>query len=1173
MASTDINSQLDHDQVPESRPDGPALRPSAEKRPLTSLAVDRLPDEIIEQILQVADPDSFASLILVNSKWRRVSQQVHLYAHHLQKCASYAASHSASPRDDNDDSDNGSEQDHEQKLHDLRKAFAREVKRNLFEAYLRPSETTIKLISNSISSSSCPGGESMQFSPSPRGHHLLAYNSSRIYVIDVRNDTVDVTRELKILRRPVSTCIKDDGSRLAVLSSEMQVDLYDLNESPPRRTQSMVLDHAPRTIAMSPCGSVLAAAYDGGIEVSSLNPGALPTDRRSVKCDAVDTLAFSFDGTQLLGTTIQSSSPNTVVLTAPYYDPANIVDNNMIALWTTSILFPNTSRDCSHAVLLQDTSQEEAAWTFTYDRSFETFRAVRIDDLRNGTTYFTGPIPSPRDQVKLLPSTSPSATYHGDLVAAAFKGKDVWVYGVPEDLDAVAECASSASCDNNGLAALGGRRSNGEAPSRTPSSRARESGARPQWQLLCDKLRNTFVWGTQVAEVEGVDCAKWVCGFGGSSSRERLVIAARGVTPPGPITEPGDIDFIDGGRITLLDFDYGIEDGVKREITIEVGTNEPEVLEEEQRDMATEVAIVRRRTVAQRTGNRGALLRAATTAGTRAATPPVPDIPPPSNHHRATVNDDDDDDPLVPRRIGLPPRPTGRPSTSEGVPEESESASLIEAQEAVDAPYSHDNPRSTTTLRRAATAAAVNRRRNPPPPVAGQVTYSRADGRREHPHESDADNWVPPPPPYQKEDPGDVPAFLRHAAVRPENDGPATSLPIARHQTAAPTMGPSVAPTHVLSTHRRIASDGTSVSRLQSEELARPTTSASIQISNHTSSHVPLNDDDIYDVSPPDSPRLTAQPSSSNAQATEPRMQPPNLALRIPSPMFGAPVDPSNHAQGRPGSGEPIPGGQVATATTWAPGSGELTHSASWHGHAHTAPPIGASADEMIAATFPPLPNGPDPRSSLGSRGSAGHSSVPRVRLGSRGENVPHGDLSPLPQHIPLPHTPLQPASNPPAEDQPLIISTPDGVSGVFDPPGTHDLGPPRSETPILAPIPRHPHTDPDGRNTAERLDPSYVPPSTRTPRSLMPSWLSAPSTTPNGQRSNGSLNRKASRAERSAAKNMQDAKRRGWKGTRKGRKKHVDHEVASAAAWTDVSAVSRTQATDSKKHRKCVVM
>ncbi|SPO00872.1 uncharacterized protein DNG_03620 [Cephalotrichum gorgonifer] len=702
-------------------------------------AFDRLPDEIIQQVLLLTDPDSFASLILINSKWRRISQQGYLYAHHLGKCPSYAASHVAVPLSSVTD----------KHLPRLRSTFAGEVKRNLFEAYLRPSETRITLVSTAISSSSCPGGEGLQFTSSPNGHQILAYNSSRIYVIDVCEPDVRVKREFKILRRPVSVCIQDDASLLAVLSSDMQIDVFNLKHSPPKRLQSIVLDNRPRTMALSPCGSVLAAAYEGGIEVTSLNPDSL-TAKRAVKCEPVDSLTFSPDGTQLLGTTTHSQLPNTVILTAPYYDPGtHMSQDNVSALWTTSILFPNISRDCSHAILLQDSDGEEASWTFTYDRSFETFRAVRIDDLRNGTTYFTGPTPT--SQSRLLPCTLPSSTYDGDLVSAGFQGKEVWLYGIPEDLSAVPD--QPLAPYDGGLATSGsGRRAGGHSPRFTPRTQGTDQVRAPKWQALCDTMRNTFVSGKQVAQLEGVSCVKWVAGFGGSTLKERLVIAARGVNPNASMAEEDDIDFIDGGRITLLDFDYGMVDGKRTDITIEVGTTEPEPLEEEQRDMATEVALVRRRTVAQRRGNnRTTLDRGATIAV-------HPPLPLPTATQRSN-NDDDDDDPLQPRRVGVAPRVVPRFS----VPDEGDEA---EEQEALDAPYTQATPRSVTTLRRAATAAAMSRRLRPT--LAAGVEYRRADGRTEHPHESDADNWVPPPPPYQADAASvDLPAFLRHPAITP----------------------------------------------------------------------------------------------------------------------------------------------------------------------------------------------------------------------------------------------------------------------------------------------------------------------------------------------------------------------------------------------------------------------
>ncbi|KAM6537049.1 hypothetical protein FALCPG4_003007 [Fusarium falciforme] len=1175
--------------------DADVRRSSIEKMPLPPPPpFDSLPDEIIEQILRLADPSSFASLVLLNRKWRAVSQRAHLYLLQLSRCPSYSASHSTFPSSDDDN------------LPQLRRLFAQEVKRNLFQAFLRPNVTTVKLISTSISSSSCPGGEGMQYSASPKGHHILAYNSGRIYVLDVRGSSLEIKRELKILRRPVSACINDAGTLLAVLSTEMQVDLYDMEKTPPRRTQSMILDNTPRAIALSPCGSVVAAAYEGGIEVSSLRADALVTDRRAVKCDAVDALTFSYDGTQILGTTIHSSPPSTVIITAPYYDPGpHMSEDNLSPLWTTSILFPNTSRDCSHAVLLQDGNEEEASWTFTYDRSFETFRAVRIDDLRNGTTYFTGPVPSTSSQAKLLPSTLPSATYRGELVSAGFQGKDVWIYGVPEDLDAVPDSASSSN-DGSSPSNLG-RQNSGN--SRRPSTRAQETegGRVPQWQLLCDKLRNTFVSGAKVAELPEVKMVKWVSGFGSSSLQERLVVTARGVGAPRLVTEEEDMDFVDGGRVTLIDFDYGIRDGTKNEITIEVGTDHPEVLEEEQRDLATEVAIVRRRTVAQRRGGRGGgsnLLRAATSAARTHAVPPLP------RPERTNSRDSqDDDDPLIPRRIGQHPsqNPTIRTTEPDNDDDDGDGLSIDE-MEALDAPYAHASPRSQTTLRRAATAAAVDRTLHPRTADGRPIEYRRADGRREHPHESDADNWVPPPPPYQKEDPGDLPAFLRGPSVAPlpapippippmpnlhaagmhpfgQNNGGVGSLDSKdghQHPAASPQRPP----------FQRTASDSTTMSRPRVDSTSRPRSSPSAQQEM---------EDELYDATPPGSPRQPAR--QAETATSEPDSRIPSVSSIAPSLDFRAVTAPADPAVAVPTPSQPqapVPRVSVdaspATEHTAQPGQGtasrvrRLSNAQTWPGG--PGPEAGRPADQVDGFPFPgsrpqpmedslsalpPLPSSSQ-LASLNHRVSQGN---PR-RL-SGGYHVARRPVGSLDGDYLSHSLPSALATGPssltqPEFDQPLIISTPRGVTGAFDPPTRQTSGR-RSETPLLAPVPRHPRPVPGSsqRPTVERLETIYSIASSQggnhVPTALpahqpAPAWLNAPPVPVT--RTSPTVNRRPSRAERSAAKNIKDAKKRGWTGKGKKKKKKAA-DAASSAGWTDISTGSVDK--DKEKDKKCVVM
>ncbi|KAI1813250.1 hypothetical protein GGS20DRAFT_554141 [Poronia punctata] len=1191
-----------------SRPSSPvSLPPSSspdEKSRLSAgrnspPAFENLPDEIIQHILQLTDPDSFASLVLLNSKWRRVSQQAHLYAYHLSRCQSYAASHPSVPASWRDDKN----------LPKLRRLFAREVKRNLFEAYLRPNKTLVKLISNSISSSSAPGGEGMQFSASPRGHHFLAYNSSRIYVLDVRGAQLAVTRELKILRRPVSTCIVDNGSLLAVLSTDMQVDLYDLTQTPPRRKQSLILDNTPRTIALSPCGNILAAAYEGGIEVSAVNPGAHPTERRAVKCDGVDALAFSLDGTQLMGTTTASSTPSTVILTAPYYDPGNQLNDDISALWTTSILFPNTSRDCSHAVLLQESSAMEATWAFTYDKSFETFRAVRIDDLRNGMTYFTGPVPSHASPVPMVPCTLPAASYQGELVSAGFEGKDIWLYGIPEDLEAAPETHHPAEAST--VPALH-RRSSGLSV-RSPSRVREANGDRvPQWQILCDKLRNTFVSGRKIAELSGVSNVKWVSGFGETCLQERMIIAAKGIVPHRAITEEEGIDFVDGGRITILDFDYGVTNGQDVEITIEVGTVEPEVLEEEYRDIDTEVAIVRRRTVAQRRGYQSGAVRATTTINRQA-----------ESLLRTTTSEQDLEDPLIPRRMV-----TGHDTPQTSVSDPLDDVSLDEAQEALDAPYTHASPRSGTTLRRAATAAAVSRRRNPPQPTAGPVEYRRADGRTQHPHESDADNWVPPPPPYSKEDPVvDLPSFLRNASIAgvrgaaqggtPPSDIPPmpplpSFIPASRTHSAGNMLPihsrPQLPRIHTAprSEQPRSVSDSR-VTEPQlrsngSQDAASPATIGPGTFAQTDELYQGPPNDNIYDASPIGS----SSPASYTPSRTQPAAavtpqgwlpvgetrsftaeQTPTSPRSLDSldGIGSGPVGPCDVAfdlqssesglsfQNRRSLSEVVDDvpvvGRLLNASTW-PRTPQAPSTSTLSGYPRSAPAAKVNHEELLAAALPPALESRPEQQTLAIHNRPSEPGVPRPlstsmhysQAGPRDRRDYNQRFNTLP-----------PLRRPSPPEQPLIISTPTGVAGAFD--AIHagsSSSVPVVPGPVLhAPVPRHPRPipgNPLNRPTAERLE-TLTSPHTRGESRTDPTRPGASATLSSQLflRPRTSVHRRASRARRGALKNLQDARERGWTGRKK---KANDQEVDHAAGWTDVMS---DVAPVHPKAKKCAVM
>ncbi|RKF56594.1 putative f-box domain-containing protein [Erysiphe neolycopersici] len=663
-------------------------------------AFKRLPDEIIVQILLQSDPDGFASLVLVNRRWRQVSSRPYLYSHQLSRCPSYSSAHQFLPIPKEDD------------LQRLRSLFAREIKRNLFEAYLRPNETIINIVTNTNSTFSTLDRDFFQYSLSPHGNYILAYSSTQIHVLDATNQEITVTRGFKILQRPTSTTITDDGFTLAVFSTDLQVDIYDLSEKEPIYTRAIILDHTPRTIALSPDGSVLAAAYDAGIEVSSLKPSNNSTDRRSVKCYTVDSLNFSCDGTQILGTTTHAQNPSTVVLTAPFFDTgATLQEDSVSALWTTSILFPNGSRDCSHAVLLPNSEEEEEAnWAFTYDRVFETFRAVRIDDLRNGTTYFTGPVSDSSIGSKLLPSSLPAANKSGDLVASAFDGS-IWLYGIPKNLEANSNSKENiqSSTESGTQPNIGHSAPNNSASYLNLTNRQNEEVSKiPQWQHLGDRARNAFVEGRKISFFQNVSDLTWV--KSPNLSGDRLVAVASRASSFFLADEDKNTKPVDTGQIMILDFDHVPSNGKRRFITINVDIDNSVILDRENYGLETEVTRIRMRNLAQQ--------------GSRS--------------HVVQRESEDTSNSFL-----------GGTQNDQNVNHQTDSISMEE--EVFDTPYSHTSPRSGSTLRRAATAAAINRRLNSQMTSNIQtIEYRRADGQEDYPHGSDADDWIPPPPPYSR---------------------------------------------------------------------------------------------------------------------------------------------------------------------------------------------------------------------------------------------------------------------------------------------------------------------------------------------------------------------------------------------------------------------------------------
>ncbi|EHA24207.1 hypothetical protein ASPNIDRAFT_56163 [Aspergillus niger ATCC 1015] len=700
-----------HQELPKS------TRPRLEKQALSPFA--RLPRTVIEHILYVADANTFASLTLLNRKWRRISDSTILYAHHLFQCPSFALTQKATEQPA-----------HSSDLILLKRQFGAQVRRNAFDAFLRPRRTLIKLTSTSMSSSTAfPQGEAFRFSFSPNAQLILCISSSRIVVLDVTADLAVVKHELKTWRRPLNAAIVDDGSILAVVSSTHRVNIYRLTDDEAKHIQDLTLNDVPRTLTLSPTGGVLAIAYDDRIEVYAIGEGALATERRAVRCSGVDSVSFSSDGVMLLGTSADRGNGGLVTITVPFYTESETEyspRDAQIRMWTTQILFPDVTTGLSHACLLPLHAEGEGNWLLGFDEQINTFRAFGVHNTNSGTAYFVTPM-SEDGSRETSPIMLPTVDDLGELAAIGFESSGLWVYGVPDRLD-IAPVAPNARTYAEVDAEQG--------PSIEEAAAARDSLSRLQQTITKPKV---LINGHKMSVMPGMTAACWVRHPSCVAGRRRLVAVAPGGVSPPTIGEE-DVP-VDGGRVLLLDFERSATNGDSTEVNIEVGDAEPKILSEPNSTIDTEVELERRRTRLHRGNTTSPRAR----AFARESYPSANSV------------------------VHAPRQNVRRNSSFFS------GSSTSDIQHIPESPYDNTQPRSRDTLRRAATAAASGRGRYNPRyqdearPVQGQRPASQAF---QVPHESDADNWVPPPPPYSRVPDAPLPDYLRRTLL-PSHTEPA----------------------------------------------------------------------------------------------------------------------------------------------------------------------------------------------------------------------------------------------------------------------------------------------------------------------------------------------------------------------------------------------------------------
>ncbi|KAJ5669375.1 hypothetical protein N7462_010445 [Penicillium macrosclerotiorum] len=698
-------------------------------------AFNRLPANVIEHILYSVDANAFASLALLNCKWRRISESPALYAYHLSRCPSFTWTRGANPAPSEADS-----------LPDLKRQFLEEIRRNAFDVFMRPRRTLVRLMSSSMSSSTAfPQGEVFRFAFSANGRMVLCISSSRIVVLDVTMEPVSVKYELQTRRRPLGATIQDDGALLAVLSSTHKVNIYRLSEEEITRIQTISLNDAPRDLTFSPTGSVLALSFDDCIEVHAVGEEVLATERRAARCPRVDALSFTSDGTMLLGSPVDFGQEGIVSITAPFYTEIGIdvsPQELQMRMWTTQILFPEIATGFTHACLINGHEDADDSWILAYDSQLGAFRTIKIDNIDAGGVYFASPF-VPDELRETPPIMQPSTDNAGELLALGFQDSQVWVYGVPARLD-VETSNQVPGSENRGTSLCGDHHSEGRTGPRDN---------RAQLEKIVQQPEKVLIRGRPVTDMHGITAARWVRLPQSVKPRRRLVAAAPGGVRPQALGEE-DIP-VDGGRLLILDFERTATIGEEIEIDLEVGETAPKILAEPDSSLDTEVELERRRTRLHRNDTDPTTLAAS-------AHRPSTRIP-----YRGSPRSTSQTALPIIRRNSLiaPASPNG-----------------LNRGEVPDIPYDNTQPRSQDTLNRAATAAASTRGRYDP-------RYRNTPSRRQIPHESDADNWVPPPPPYTREADQPLPVHLQQSLLsRPsanaQNSNNGSAQPVQRAQTA-----------------------------------------------------------------------------------------------------------------------------------------------------------------------------------------------------------------------------------------------------------------------------------------------------------------------------------------------------------------------------------------------------
>jgi hypothetical protein len=528
----------------------------------------------------------------------------------------------------------------------------------------RPRINIIKLVSNTATSSAgFPQGEAFGFSVSAGGRRIAAYNSARLYILQTVPLPVGISQDFALKRRPLAVEILDDGTFLAILTDQHTVNVWDLSQHSLKRSRTIKLDFPTYCIALAPTGGLLAVAYEGGVEIFSLDPNALPSDRRAVRSQKMDRLSFSQDGSTLLGTTTRINASSSVVVNVPIFPAApNGVPTSeeLKEAWCSELLHPENIRNSSHATFMRENRDSCTDRLFAWNGIADTFGILNTSNLQYGHANFPVVISPPLSTCGGLGAaihSCPAIDEYGDTVAMIINDRTIRLYIVPH--------------------------------------KAVEGEVGVDAHSIDHQLDPTY--GCPFSD------ARWVYSDARASKSANDQPHVQGrllVTSPGGVGDPGmpeeSVQDVEGGRIIMFDFDSQFAGQPGQTFSLTLGNSPPQTLEEPELDVAVEVALVRRRTVNQNKG--GGLSQRAVTLGRAATT-----VNPSRNGARSAGSGS------IPRRANSVTSANSGPDAAHSLPD------LLEANEAnmphaaIDEPFLNTVPRSQASLQRAASNAQRHR--------------------------------------------------------------------------------------------------------------------------------------------------------------------------------------------------------------------------------------------------------------------------------------------------------------------------------------------------------------------------------------------------------------------------------------------------------------------------------